>query len=179
MIPKYFHSSLYLLLVFTRLHIVCPAFSPSLSSCSRLYVFLREHPFLYDVMGVFLKISLSNGFCGIKCHSLIRISSGFGTVGQYCVLKGKIRLFFFPSESWLSIKFFGQPLYAKYFFNCLMLSSNFSFETVLCSRWVWMCRSGYVQRWVLMSRTESLLNLLHLWIVVSERESLFSRKFDC
>ena len=54
---------------------------------------LSERPFLYDIMGGSLKISLSNGCCCMKYHLLIRISFRFGTAGWYCVMKGRIRFF--------------------------------------------------------------------------------------
>ena len=91
---------------------------------------ISERFFLYDIMGGSLKISPRNGCCCIKCHLLIRTSLGFGTVGQYCVTKGKIRLFIFPCQrttrllpsnftftSGLSMKKSGQPLYASYDLN--------------------------------------------------------------
>ena len=61
-------------------------------------VCLSKRPFLQDINGGSLKISLNNGCCCARCHSPIGISLGFRTVGQYCVLtKGKIRFFlFFP-----------------------------------------------------------------------------------
>ena len=52
---------------------------------------LRERPFLYDIMGGSLKIRFSNGCCCIRYHFLVKVSLRFGTVGWYCVMKGKIR----------------------------------------------------------------------------------------
>ena len=56
--------------------------------------FAIASPFLYDIVGDSVKISLSNGCCCTKCHLLIRNSLMFRSVGQYCfVVKGKIRFF--------------------------------------------------------------------------------------
>ena len=58
---------------------------------------LRERPFLYDIMGGSLKIRFSNGCCCIRYHFLVKVSLRFGTAGWYCVMKGKIRFFYFVS----------------------------------------------------------------------------------
>ena len=56
---------------------------------------LREHPFLYEIMGGSLKIRFSNGCCCIRYYFLVKVSLRFGTAGWYCVMKGKIVFFLF------------------------------------------------------------------------------------
>ena len=51
---------------------------------------------LYDIMCGSLKIRFSNhGCCCIRYHFLVKVSLRFGTAGWYCLMKGKIRFFFF------------------------------------------------------------------------------------
>ena len=120
---------------------------------------LSECPFLYDIVGGSLKISLSNDCCCTKCHLLMKNSLMFRTVGQYCVIaKGKIHLF--PVRTFTFLKFhFGEGVVNEVFqvvsFSqlCLTFPSNFSFkwisleellrvffdEAFLCSLWVTRC----------------------------------------
>ena len=42
---------------------------------------LRDLPFLYDIRGGSLNISLSNGCSSIKCQCLMSICFTFGTAG--------------------------------------------------------------------------------------------------
>ena len=54
---------------------------------------LSERPFLYDIVGGFLKIWFSKGCCCIRYHFLVRNSFTFGTARCYCVTKGKVNFF--------------------------------------------------------------------------------------
>ena len=50
----------------------------------------KDFPFLKDIIGGSLKISLSRGWFCMMCHFLISACLMFGTDGSYCVTKGKM-----------------------------------------------------------------------------------------
>ena len=79
-------------------------------------MFPKDFPFLYEIRGGSLYISLSNGWFWIKCHLLIKMFLRLGNAGWYVVTKGRIlfRTFSFCFKKWLPfIEFY----LGNYFFN--------------------------------------------------------------
>jgi len=60
---------------------------------SNEYISFRDLPLLYEKIGGYLNILLSNCCCWIKCQFCISICFKSGTDGRCCVTKGKICVF--------------------------------------------------------------------------------------
>ena len=75
--------------------IVCPVFSILLSR-----VCLDERPFLYDITGCSLKISLSNGCSCTKCTCSLGFLLGLGLLDSLVVLQRARVDLFFPVGVW-------------------------------------------------------------------------------
>ena len=63
-------------------------------------VCLNERPFLYDITGCSLKISLSNGCCCTKCTCSLGFLLGLGLLDSLVVLQRARFDLFFPVGVW-------------------------------------------------------------------------------
>ena len=113
-------------------------------------------------MGGSLKIKFSNGYRCIRYHFLVKISFRFGTAGRHCVIKSKI--LFYASFRWRS----------ACVRVCSKQSCSFAFTKPFFTPGGWHdVKNVYWNvsvglKCVLISRSDSLLNLWPLYIVVSK-----------